>query len=81
VSGWKSTSSAPTTARRASPGPAPPQLGGYALALETWQGIRPKKGLLVRIGKDGATEAKEVDLEAAREHLQRALALYKFLVE
>jgi hypothetical protein len=57
------------------------QLGGYALALEAWQGIRPRKGLLVRIGKDGTTETKEVDLEAAKEHFQHALALYKFLVE
>jgi hypothetical protein len=57
------------------------QLGGYALALEAWQGIRPQKGLLVRIGKDGTTETKEVDLEAAKEHFQHALALYKFLVE
>jgi hypothetical protein len=57
------------------------QLGGYALALETWQGIRPQKGLLVRIGKDGTTETREVDLVAAKEHFQHALALYKFLVE
>jgi hypothetical protein len=57
------------------------QLGGYALALEAWQGIRPRKGLLVRIGKDGTTETREVDLVAAREHFQHALALYKFLVE
>ena len=57
------------------------QLGGYALALEAWQGIRPQKGLLVRVGKDGTTETKEVDLEAAKEHFQHALALYKFLVE
>jgi hypothetical protein len=57
------------------------QLGGYALALEAWQGIRPQKGLLVRIGKDGTAETKEVDLVAAREHFQHALALYRFLVE
>jgi len=57
------------------------QLGGYALALEAWQGIRPQKGLLVRVGKDGGVETKEVDLEAAKEHFQHALALYKFLVE
>jgi hypothetical protein len=35
----------------------------------------------VRIGKDGTTETREVDLEAAKEHFQHALALYKFLVE
>jgi hypothetical protein len=57
------------------------QLGGYALALEAWEGIRPQRGLLVRIGKDGTTETKKVDLVAAREHFQHALALYKFLVE
>jgi len=57
------------------------QLGGYALALEAWQGIRPQKGLLMRIGKDGTTETREVDLEAAKEHFQHALALYRFLVE
>jgi hypothetical protein len=57
------------------------QLGGYALALEVWQGIRPQKGLLVRIGKDGTTETREVDLVAAKEHFQHALALYSFLVE
>jgi len=55
------------------------QLGGYALALEAWEGIRPQKGLLVRIGKDGAAETKEVDLEAAKEHFRYALALYRFL--
>jgi hypothetical protein len=55
------------------------QLGGYALALEAWEGVRPRKGLLVRIGKDGAAETKEVDLEAAKEHFQHALALYRFL--
>jgi hypothetical protein len=55
------------------------QLGGYALALEAWQRIRPQRGLLVRIGKDGSVETKEVDLEAAKEHFQHALALYKFL--
>jgi len=57
------------------------QLGGYALALEAWEGIRPQKGLLVRVGKDGGVETKEVDLEAAKEHFQHALALYSFLVE
>jgi hypothetical protein len=55
------------------------QLGGYALALEAWEGIRPQKGLLVRIGKDGTAETKEVDLEAAKEHFRYALALYRFL--
>jgi len=55
------------------------QLGGYALALEAWEGIRPQKGLLVRIGKDGSVEAKEVDLEAAKEHFRYVLALYRFL--
>ncbi len=55
------------------------QLGGYALALEAWEGIRPRKGLLVRIGKDGGLEIKEVDLEAAKEHFRHALALYRFL--
>jgi hypothetical protein len=55
------------------------QLGGYALALEAWEGIRPQKGLLVRIGKDGSVETKEVDLEAAKEHFRYALALYRFL--
>jgi hypothetical protein len=43
------------------------------------QGIRPQKGLLVRIGKDGSVETKEVDLETAKEHFRYALALYKFL--
>jgi len=57
------------------------QLGGYALALEAWERIRPQRGLLVRIGKDGTTETREVDLVAAREHFQHALALYKFLAE
>jgi hypothetical protein len=55
------------------------QLGGYALALEAWEGIRPQRGLLVRIGKDGTAETKEVDLEAAKEHFRHALALYRFL--
>jgi hypothetical protein len=55
------------------------QLGGYALALEAWEGIRPQKGLLVRIGKDGTAETKEVDLEAAKEHFRYVLALYRFL--
>jgi len=55
------------------------QLGGYALALEAWRGIRPQKGLLVRVGKDGTTETREVDLVAAKEHFRYALALYKFL--
>ncbi len=55
------------------------QLGGYALALEAWEGIRPQKGLLVRIGKDGSVETKEVDLEAAKEHFRYVLALYRFL--
>jgi hypothetical protein len=55
------------------------QLGGYALALEAWEGIRPRRGLLVRIGKDGTAETREVDLEAAKEHFRHALALYRFL--
>jgi hypothetical protein len=55
------------------------QLGGYALALEAWEGIRPQKGLLVRVGKDGTAETREVDLEAAKEHFQYVLALYRFL--
>lgn len=55
------------------------QLGGYALALEAWEGIRPQRGLLVRIGKDGTTETREVDLETAKELFQHLLVLYRFL--
>jgi len=55
------------------------QLGGYALALEAWRGSRPRKGLLVRVGKDGSAQTREVNLESAREHFIHALALYRFL--
>jgi len=42
------------------------QVGGYALALEWWEGIRVRKGLIVRIGKDGFLEEVEVDLQRAK---------------
>lgn len=55
------------------------QLGGYALALEAWRGSRPRKGLLVRVGKDGSAQTREVNLANAKEHFIHALALYRFL--
>ncbi|WP_240695378.1 PD-(D/E)XK nuclease family protein [Thermus caldilimi] len=55
------------------------QLGGYALALEWWEGLRPQKGLLVRIGKDGSFETQEVDLPRAREAFLHLLEVWKYL--
>uniref|UniRef100_A0A7C5VJP3 PD-(D/E)XK endonuclease-like domain-containing protein n=1 Tax=Thermus caliditerrae TaxID=1330700 RepID=A0A7C5VJP3_9DEIN len=54
------------------------QLGGYALALEAWWGVRPEEGLLLRVKGEGV-EARRVDLEAAREAFAAALTLYRFL--
>lgn len=55
------------------------QLGGYALALEWWEGIRPQKGLLIRIGKDGSLETQEVNLTETRETFTHLLEVYRFL--
>lgn len=55
------------------------QLGGYALALEWWEGIRPPKGLLVRLGKDGAFETREVNLTRAREAFLGLLQVWRYL--
>jgi len=55
------------------------QLGGYALALEWWEGVRPKRGLVVRIGKDGSLEERPVDLERAREAFLSLLEVARFV--
>jgi len=55
------------------------QLGGYALALEWWEGIAPTRGLLVRIGKDGTLETQEVDLEEAKRVFAHLVEVYRYL--
>jgi len=42
------------------------QVGGYALALEWWEGIRVREAYIVRIGKDGSLEEVRVDLGRAK---------------
>lgn len=55
------------------------QLGGYALGLEWWQGVMPKGGVIVRIGKDGSLEEKTVDLVRAKEAFLGLLYAYQFV--
>lgn len=55
------------------------QLGGYALALEAWSGVKAKRGLLVRLGKDGSFEAREVALEEAKEVFASLVRVYSFI--
>lgn len=55
------------------------QLGGYALALEAWSGVKAKHGLLVRLGKDGGFEAREVALEEAKEVFASLVRVYGFM--
>jgi len=55
------------------------QLGGYALALEAWSGVKAERGLLVRLGKDGGFEAREVALEEAKEVFASLVRVYSFM--
>jgi hypothetical protein len=55
------------------------QVGAYALALEAWEGIRARRGMILRLGKDGSFEAKEVDLRRAGEAFKGLLAVWHYL--
>ena len=55
------------------------QVGAYALALEAWEGIRARRGMILRLGKDGSFEAKEVDLRRAGEAFKGLLLVWRYL--
>ena len=55
------------------------QVGAYALALEAWEGIRARRGMILRLGKDGSFEAKEVDLGRAGEAFKGLLLAWRYL--
>ena len=55
------------------------QVGAYALAIEAWEGIRARRGMILRLGKDGSFEAKEVDLKRAGEAFKGLLLVWHYL--
>jgi hypothetical protein len=55
------------------------QLGAYALALEAWEEIRARRGMILRLGKDGSFEAKEVNLKQAGEAFKGLLLVWRYL--
>lgn len=55
------------------------QVGAYALALEAWEGIRARRGMIIRLGKDGSFETKEVDLRRAEEAFKGLLLVWRYL--
>ena len=55
------------------------QLGGYALALEAWYEVKAERGLLVRLGKDGAFEVREVELAQPTRLFSHLVEVYHYM--